>query len=74
MADLLHLIDGIVNEYLKTKDKNLAKVFETKTKAVSFFLVFFYLFFTASSFKCICMPEKTVSAKMYMHVIDEMLP
>jgi len=55
MADLLHLIDGIVNEYLKTKDKNLAKVFETKTKAVSFFLIFFYLFFTASSFKCIHM-------------------
>lgn len=34
MSELVKLTDAIVHEYLKTKDKNLAKVFEQKMNAV----------------------------------------
>lgn len=44
MSELLQITDAIVHEYLKTKDKNLAKVFEQKTNAVSFLISFSYLF------------------------------
>lgn len=36
MSAITEIADAIVHEYLKTKDKNLAKVFEQKTNAVSF--------------------------------------
>lgn len=46
MAELQKLTDAIVHEYLKTKDKNLAKVFEQKAKVVSssgfLFICFFF--------------------------------
>lgn len=48
MAELIKTADAIVNEYLKTKDRNLAKVFEQKVKAVSssgfLFVCAFYFF------------------------------
>lgn len=45
MSDLAKLTDAIVHEYLKTKDKNLAKVFEQKMNAVRNLPAHLFLFF-----------------------------
>lgn len=45
MSDLAKLTDAIVHEYLKTKDKNLAKVFEQKMNAVRNLPAHLVLFF-----------------------------
>lgn len=57
MSELLQLTDAIVHEYLKTKDKNLAKVFEQKTNAVSFVQFVWFSFCCTFSYMhlyCMC--------------------
>lgn len=70
MSDLAKLTDAIVHEYLKTKDKNLAKVFEQKMNAVRNLPAHLVLFFVAHIRICICIASVDGVGKNLTYLTD----